>query len=112
MENKLLKLLQQIEQKSSAGELTWELTAKKNSFQVSFPSFSIEVTQYNDIYELRIINSEGQVVDSVDSYYDGGTIDSASYKAKKSLETIWREARRKAMDADQVLDDILATLGA
>jgi hypothetical protein len=109
---KYRQLIDELLSKTDQGRLQWQETAEPGSFQVSFPNYSVIISQesnpplpQNWRYRLRILNAEGRGVDWF-SDYDLGD----DYKAR--MADLYERARRQALGAEKAIDEILDVLKA
>lgn len=105
MDDKLRKLVDRLLKKTQAGELRWSETSSPESFQTSFPDYSIEVEKNKDLVLLRIYNSDGRIIESVVEKVSSFRDDA------EALSELHDAARRQALGVEKALDDILASLG-
>ena len=104
------QLVDQLLVKTKVGQLEWRETAEPDTFQVSFPNYSVMITQQRHnprfpIHIVSILNSGGR---RVDTFSD----ESAAWEAsdKPQLTELYQHARRQALGADKALEDILNAL--
>jgi hypothetical protein len=111
------QLVDRLFAKTNSGLLDWRISASPRTFQVSFRNQSIllsarllpdsedvvpEFKNTNE-YSLSIVNDSGEIVDEIEEYeLDVGH--------RTILEDLYKAARRKALDVDKVLDDLLSAL--
>src|SRR5262245_14080820 len=112
----LVKLLIKNSDRPDFGKpLEWSPGVEENSFQVSFKDNSVRIALGNNargraLYRVELINSEGVVVDA----FDDEDLDVAApqeYEWFKNLRELYDMARRRALGADEVLNQILGELG-
>ena len=66
---KLAEVVTEIDNSTKRGLLDWERTEYKRSFQVSFPNYSVRITETDsDVpeavdYTIQIFDNEGQLID-------------------------------------------------
>lgn len=114
---KVGKLIRSLHANTKAGSITWEETERHGTYQVSFPNYTIRlsnrVNPYNPYdgdtdYVIQIINGDGDVVDEV-SDVDVKDIVDNSYNVMKDLHDM---ARRQAFGVEKALDEILNDLNS
>ncbi|WP_116817757.1 hypothetical protein [Pseudomonas syringae] len=110
-DEKLIKLVTELNKQTSAGKVAWESTDLVGVFQVSYPNYSIRISsrERNDVEDvfITIINSVGDVVES----FSDVTLSSDFSSAYRLMSNTYFEARRIAMGVNAALDEILAELG-
>lgn len=109
---KALKIIERLHRKTQEGELEWEEGPNNETYQVSFPDYSITIESISDLstaeeYEIVIRNSDGRVLERF-SDLDVPKIQDTS--GTKIFEEIFNQARRYALGTDKALDDILGAL--
>jgi hypothetical protein len=113
--DKLIRLVQLISQKTESGELKWEETAQENTFQVAFPKYVVQIALIPDeqmyaTYSLRILNDRNVVIEEVtpDSL---NPYEPKSYEdSKRIFRELYEAARRQALGVEQALDTLLQKL--
>lgn len=108
--SKIIKVIKVLYAKTLAKEVHWDTTQRSNSFVVSFPNYSVELTEDNGEmgidYWLSIIDDEGETVESVSD----NDLSAAFPDAYSVMKQTFAEGRRIAMGVDKALDDILQLL--
>lgn len=106
-DSKIVRIIQGVIRQTNAGKIDWEVTESEDTFQASFPNYSIRLsyTESNmgKDYWLTIINNEGLVIESV-SDVDVKSELEGSYKI---MEGLYANARRVALGVDKALDELL-----
>ena len=107
MEDKLANLIEKLHMKTNNNEINWSETGTGNVFEVSFTNYSIrifkEYTFESEVsYTMRLTDSQGETIDEIDS--------NSSPIFETEMRDLFANARRKAMGADQAIDDILAEI--
>ena len=108
--NKILTVLDKLIEKTSAAELDWKPTEKKDTYQVIFPRYSIRIFVVDKGFEedvvVQIINSEGNILETFSD------IDIREYypDAYSKMLGLHASARRKAMGVEDALDELLRVL--
>lgn len=110
-DEKLRKLIDRLLVKTRAAELQWAETSSQEAFQISFPSYSVELERSEEGTYIRIYNSEGKILDwTSDSniLQDSGWENRDEYKKIRELHEL---ARRQALSVDKALEELLAVIG-
>lgn len=113
-DEKLKQLIGRLREKSERGEVGWEADAGSESqFFASFPGYSVAIERierqnYTPSFTFSILDKSGSRLESIsidDSYYN-------MYwdRPYEDLATIFTEARRKALNVEQALDNLLKAL--
>lgn len=112
--NKYARMLQLLVEQTNSGKLDWKETGDESRFLVSFPSYSILISEEEGEddtmdYFISIVNSEGKTVDR----FSDVTLSSQNLVANSFniMRDLFNEARRRALGVDKALDDIIAHLG-
>jgi hypothetical protein len=113
--DKYVKILQLLAEQTNSGKLNWKETGDQSKFLVSFPNYSIIVSEEmgegdEQDYFISIVNSEGRVVDRFSAAMFPNWIWGSN--AYGVIRDLYNQARRKALRADRALDDIIAHLGS
>lgn len=106
---KIFNLITRLHQKTEAGEIKWEATARPDRYLTSSADYSIVIAsaeEQNDYY-LMIVNEWDELIESISDRELRDTAPEA-YHVMKSLFSM---ARRNARGADKAIDDILDSLG-
>jgi hypothetical protein len=109
-DEKLLKLVQKLLEKTNAGETRWEETVRPDTFQASFPNHVVWISTHQnsgaDDYVISILNEVGVAIESAD---DNAL--SKAFPQSKVFETmreLYGLARRGALGVDAALDSLLS----
>jgi hypothetical protein len=114
-----------------SGDIKWEKSDYSNSIECVIGSNYIQVTQFSNDYNedveyvLFVKDKSGNIKDRIDDatisskpHYGGSSSASATFSALTSsdnselkLERLYFEGRRRALGADDTLDEILGQLG-
>lgn len=102
-------LITKLHEKTRNNEIVWSEDVGKNTYKTSLPKSFIKIKKNVDDLQLpqfivSIYNEEGVLVE----VFDQTDID---YPIKY-FDTLYENARRIALDADKVLDEVLASLDA
>lgn len=104
---KYLQLIDKLMDKTGEGQLDWRETAWSETFQVSFTNYSITLSQVHANgtlgYVDHILNYEGRTVDSFSD-------DDLKPEGLDRMAELYQKARRRALNADNALDEILSQL--
>lgn len=107
---KLAMLLDALYDKTNSGAIGWDESAHSNSYETSFPNYSVllnnDKSQGRDVFILYIIDANGDVVEEASDADFSEFIGDPYSKMKDMYET----ARRQAKGVDQALDEILKEL--
>jgi hypothetical protein len=112
VDEKLWKLASLLYQRTSSGQIKWEQTARKNSFLTAFPNHSVQIgyeeggAMTPPLYRLSVFNEDGALVEDTTDLGIGATAERGAYP----LSEIYALARRSAIGADAVLDELIAEL--
>lgn len=118
MATKYLQLLDRLIKKTEAGELKWEETAASNAFQVSFPNYTVilsEVESGDDAidYVVELVNSDGRIIDRFSDVTLQQTDPNTSGERLlhfNRMKGLFEASRRQALGVDQALDELLREL--
>ncbi|TFF50377.1 hypothetical protein C5609_19300 [Pseudomonas putida] len=108
--HKISAILDKMIQKTTKGELDWQSTEKKDTYQVVFPRYSFRIFVIDKGFEedvvVQIINQDGNILDSftdadIRDFYD---------QAYAKMLSLHAAARRKAMGVEDALDELLRSL--
>ena len=114
MENdKAVKLITRLAEKTTAGEISWE-ELSEHSYVTSVAGRQIVIYQHwNEFgphsepdYFLQLIGDTGEVVDSFSDY----ELRPQFEESFRVMGKLWKEARRDAKGITQILDDVLREL--
>lgn len=105
---KIARLVEALLTQTENGSLQWEQTEKSDTFQASFPRYSVRLfmryaNEFEVDYVLQILNELGDIVEEVSDPDLKDVLDSAYKKMRELHET----ARRSAMGVESALDEIL-----
>jgi hypothetical protein len=125
-ELKHAKLIALLLNKTRNRELVWKETARGNTFQVSFPKVSVQISEEDEsIVQVSIINDKGEVVDSFTNYEFRELIEALKdsepfaflpngefgvLESRDAVMDVFHLARRVALGADRALDEVLSLL--
>lgn len=110
---KLAKILLFLADKTSAGTITWEETARPGVFQTSLSDYTIQLSQWeNEVlpedpdYMIQVRNTDGQIIDEARDEQ----LKEDMQEPFKIMHALYESARRVAMGVEQALDDIISGL--
>lgn len=109
VDSRIARLIERLHDKTRQGELDWRETPDLGEFSASFPKYSV-VVSWSDRGKcwLKIYGPEGKFLEAVsDEQLRSGYEESAAH----FLEELFDLARRKALDVDGAIDELLATVG-
>ena len=111
VDDKLVKLLTLLHNRTNEGAVNWERTAYKTYYLAVFPGFTVQIGEENPYddevyYVMKIQNEDGDLVEQARSQDFGHKMENA-FPVMKELHT---GARRRAMGTDQALDSLLKQL--
>lgn len=109
-DEKLRKLIDRLLVKTLAGELEWFEIPSQETFQVSFPSYSVEVERSDETTFLRVYNSDGKVLDWIS---DALMIRDSKYGSDdiRKFDELFQLVRRQVLGVDKALEELLAVIG-
>jgi hypothetical protein len=114
-DDKIVRLVHLLLERTKAGDIRWEETSSANTFQCSLPNYSVVISQRPLVissgtvslptHALTLCNEEGKIIeelsDAVPSLLGG-----------VELRELFEASRRSAMGVEKALDEILNLLGA
>jgi hypothetical protein len=108
-DEKRLEIIRRLARKTHNKELPWLESVRDNAYTVSFAEYSVSIEPESHSTILRIYNKSGQVIDTIrPSHFSD---DSDSLEASGLLESMYAEAREKALGIEEVPDDLIELLG-
>lgn len=118
---KQVKLATVLYSKTMDGTMDWKPSARDNTFQVSFSSYTLRLSQdgRNDEpdYTFELLNEDGDVADAfsdndlIASGYDAPQKDENEITGwYRAIGDLYSRARRIALGADKAIDAILSEL--
>lgn len=118
-DNRLIKIVGRLREKTIRGELIWEATFDEGVFSLSFSNYSIlislkptkaaEIPPDVEDLVLTIVNNEGITIEEVrDIDFDKDDFDGEV--PFMVMNDIYKNARRSAMGIDEAINSILAEL--
>ncbi|ULO25242.1 hypothetical protein [Methylocystis sp. SB2] len=115
---KQMKLVNKLVELTNAGELEWKQSVKNDVFQLSLRDNTIMIKLNHDDFdipdvEIDLINGDGQLVESfTDSNLraDNESPEEMRDKWYSLMSDLYESARRIALGADKVLNEILSDL--
>ena len=112
-DEKLLEIAEKLLERTRAGRIVWSETVDSNTYTAAFPDYSVTIayiqpTMVNagttsfDGYIFSVFNENGTEVES--TRYGGGK------GAETILGALYESARSRALNSDEILDDLLTRL--
>ena len=99
MSDTMDRLLDGLYDKSINQEIGWKVTPDKLSFKLTLADYTVLVSRtLRGAYRLDLLDSNGD------------TIDSSVTSEGGRLQRLWDSARRKALNLDAIVDDVLKEL--
>jgi hypothetical protein len=113
-QEKYVRLISKLAHTTNEGLVEWEPTARTDVYQAAFPAYGVRIWRdeldsgETDIV-LAIVNSEGVVIDEVrDTSFQPG--DFGTRGAFTVMSELFRNAKRRALGAEEALDALLKNL--
>jgi len=103
-EPKLIEIARLLLENTATGGVRWEKTATKGEFQTSFADYAIMIRGPSSEPSLYLSDEDGDIVEELTSY------DVYKLEAENLLGPLYEAARRRALGADEALDQILSIL--
>jgi len=110
------KIIEILFERTKENKVVWMKTHAENIFQVALPDFSIKFARYEGVdepfmtpyyyYKISFFNHEGRLIEDL-------TSDQLTKELPNSsaiLSELYTLARRKALNSEKALDDILSQL--
>lgn len=112
-DEKLVRLARLLYERTKDGDIRWEETALRDTFQCSFPSYSVLISQksFSGLADpkpmriLKICNEEGKTIEEISDA-------APPLSGRIELKELFELARRDAMGVEKALDEILDFLGS
>ena len=108
----MAEVIDKLLQRTLQNKIRWKPTAVETSFAAVVGSFSAIISLHEDPWDidmeprLRILDSAGKEIDRYDASIVG-----ASQVTSYKLGSLYKSARRVALNVDQQLDGLLGDLG-
>jgi hypothetical protein len=111
--DKILNLLNKLLANTKKGALSWEEAVATDSFQVAFATGVVQLRSEisfrgEETITLDIINEKGAIVERIT---DDELKQESDPEAAHKLRELYKEARSKALGAEEAIDAILRNLG-
>jgi hypothetical protein len=106
-DEKLATLVSRLLERTTAGKLNWEETARSHFYQVAFPEYVVQIGPTDEgIPILQLRNKDNVLMEQVSArqLYQHLT------DAELQMQELYTAAMRKALNTDKALDDILSSL--
>jgi len=98
-DDKIIRLVRLLVEKTKAGEIKWEETSSLNNFECSLFNYSLLISRQT----LTVRNQEGNIIEEVDG--------EAPLQGGVQFSELFELARRDALGVEKALDEILLLLG-
>ena len=107
IDEKILTLVKNIQDRTNSGTLRWEATARSDTFQVAFLNAVVQISKTIApflTHSLRILNEEGVVLEEITEL----TLNKIFNQKEKQMQAPKKELVESYgfLDPDQVLEDI------
>lgn len=99
---RMSELVIQLLNRARSNKVEWERTPNRDSYAVNLPDMSIVVERRDDGFFLRLINSEGSVIETMSGH--------DSVTTSQQLEQLHDLARRHVLEIDKHIDKALEYL--
>jgi len=115
-EEKVWQLVQRLAERTAQGAVVWEATASQNTFQTSFPQYSVRITELDKQdyrgpeYILEMLDGNGNVIERDDDVRIREAVPGFSMEVTKAMKDLYNTARRHALSVDTALDSLLSEL--
>jgi hypothetical protein len=115
-EEKLWQLVQRLAEKTAQGAVVWEATAAQNTFQTSFPQYSVRIIELDQpdyrypAYMLEMLDGNGNVIERVNDVDILQAVPNLGGEVLKTMQDLYRTARRRALGVETALDSLLSEL--
>jgi hypothetical protein len=112
MASKVVELLRRLTLGTEEGRVRWEATARPDTFQATFPRYSVTIRSdedpesWRETFEFAILNQEGSVMEKATP----GSLSTEDATSLATLQTLFTAARRNAMGLNEALDEIMEDL--
>lgn len=103
-DTRLVEIAKLLLEQTEARKVQWEKGASKGQFQTSFAKYSVVISGPADMPHLYLSDEDGDVIE--DLSYTGAYQENVH----EDLSRLYVLARRRALGADEALDEILDTL--
>jgi hypothetical protein len=103
-EERLAEITNLLLEQTRSGAVEWEKTTQRNQYQTSFARYSVIISGSSDAPNLRLCNEDGEVVEELTG------VGAIGLGAFDSLKALFEAARRRALGADQAIDELLKLL--
>lgn len=116
MDDKFISLVNKIDKKTAAGDLSWEKTVSDQEFQANLASFVIrirlEMQGPEPDYILTLVDKSGVELETISDVYLSGLLKN-TFSAETGftlMERIFKSAKRKALGLDKIIDKLISEL--
>lgn len=104
MDKRKEDLIKKLTAKTEEGKIVWGESVSENAFQTTLPNMTIVVYSYRETYLVNILNSMDVVIEEI-------TEEDVAYNFhEQKIKVLWELARRKALNVDAQIDELLSSL--
>jgi len=104
-------LIDRLLERSRENKLAWEETMYKGTFQCPLsPAHAVRIAERDHEWSLTLVNAEGRMVEDIDPAVIDEALACNDLEYTKKTAELYRLASRKAMKAEEALDEVLAAL--
>ena len=108
---KFSSLLRRLVLRAGEGKLQWSEGAEFNTFSNSVANHTVLIGEKGQDYFLRVINSEGEIIDEFDDEYLKTSYRTVFNRSSyEDMRDLFQMARRNAQGSDKVIDEIIDEL--
>jgi hypothetical protein len=112
----ITKLVSKLTELSKEEKVAWQEAGTKNTYLAqigkAFVTVALSSSEPYGWYSLQVADDTGRIVDSASAPYAGrGAMDS-SLQNWEALRNLYELARRRALQSEKVVSDLLSTLEA
>lgn len=109
--DKIIKIIDLIREKTEKGMVRWSETANSDTFEASFPNYSVTISarpgQVGVDFYISIFNSDGRLLEE----WSDVELSTAAPGSLESLSSLYDAARGIALGIDDALNHLLVELG-
>lgn len=111
-DSKTMQFFSLLEDRTAHGWIDWSQTEKSGVFEAIFPNYSVRIFERPNPhnaeidYVLRIINSDGSVVEEITDVTMRDSLD----RAYERFAGLYGAARRRALGVEAALNDLIKEL--
>ena len=118
--NLLTTLIERLLDLTTEGRIDWQETASENDFLANVSQYVVTISRTDEgtgefptthYYSIRVADREGTLVDSAsDADLDDRPRPGTSRPPKETLKFLFDAARRKALNVDKALSELISSL--